>query len=113
MTARLATSVHATALMRRAESQGGFAAVIAKGDSTAGAILVILTERGRNPRFLERILQANGAYSWQYVGGLTVENSSEAQKFLDRRRKNDPDLWLIELDVPSTERFAAEMNASN
>jgi hypothetical protein len=111
MEARLATSVLVTALIRRAESIGGFAAVLAKGDSTAGAALVILTEKGRKQRVLERILQPDGHYIWQDVSTQAAENEEEFERFLGRRRKYDPDLWLIELDVPSAERFAAEMNS--
>ena len=109
--ARLASSVLATALLRRAEQSGGFAAVVAKGDPTAGAIAVIVAEKGRKVRFLERVMQANGSYAWQSTRE-DVENEEEFQKFLDRRRKSDPDLWILELDIASAERFAAEMNES-
>jgi hypothetical protein len=111
MEARLSTSVLVTALMRRVESIGGFAAVLAKGDATAGAALVILTEKGRKQRVLERILQPDGRYIWQDVSTQAAENEEEFERLLGRRRKYDPDLWLIELDVPSAERFAAEMNS--
>ena len=57
--ARLASSVLATALLRRAQAEGGFGAVLAKGDSTAGAIAVILAEKGRKACFLERLLQSD------------------------------------------------------
>jgi hypothetical protein len=112
MEARLQSSVLASALMRRAESHGGFAAVLAKGDPSAGSILVILAERGRKVGILERALQGNGRYSWQDVGTQALANPEETEKFLARRRSFDPDIWLIELDVPSAERFAAEMNDS-
>ena len=46
MNIRLASSVLVTALIRKAEAEGGFGAVLAKGDASAGSILVILTERG-------------------------------------------------------------------
>ncbi len=107
MTPRVASSVLAGALMRKAQGEGGFAAVLAKGDPTAGAILLILTERGGNPRLLERLLQPDGSYSW----GQPIENSAEVPAFVARRRRFDPDLWLIELDIPSVERFTAEMTA--
>jgi hypothetical protein len=110
MEARLQSSVMVDALKRRAESIGGFAAILAKGDRDAGAILVILAERGRKLRMLERALQPDGRYAWQEVGGQTVENEQESSAFLERRRKYDPDLWIIELDIASAERFAAEMN---
>lgn len=109
MEPRLASSVLVSSLLRRAESQGGFGAVLARGDSTAGAVGVILAEKGRKVRFLERLLQPNGTYSWQ-ESGQGAENEQDFEMFLERRRKSDPDLWLIELDIASAERFAAEMN---
>jgi hypothetical protein len=110
--ARLKSSVLVGALMSRAQAEGGFAAVLARGDSGAGAILVILAERGRKVRILERLMQGNGRYSWQAVGEQALGNTEETQRFLERRQKFDPDIWLIELDVASAERFAAEMNES-
>ena len=112
MEPRLQSSLLVTVLIRRAESQGGFAAVLAKGDPTSGALLVILAERGRKVQFLERVLQPQGSYSWEGIGEQALTNTEEIEKFLQRRRKYDPDIWLIELDVPSAERFAAEMNDS-
>ncbi len=110
MVARIASSVVVAALMRRAQGEGGFAAVLAKGDPTSGAIGVILAEKGRKARFLERLLQPDGHYSWQSSRD-DVENDKEFNEFLDRRRKFDPDIWILELDIASAERFAAEMNA--
>ena len=110
MEPRLQSSIMVSALKRQAEIEGGFAAVLARGDSQAGAILVILAEKGRKVRVLERALQGDGRYAWQDVCRQGAENEEEFQKFLKKRRKFDPDLWLIELDVASVERFAAEMN---
>ena len=111
MAARLASSVHVSALLRLAETQGGFAAVVAKGDPTAGAIAIVLAERGTTTGFLERLLQPDGDYAWR-DSGQGVGNADDFERFLSRRRKSDPDLWIIELDVPSAERFAAEMNSA-
>ena len=110
--ARLATSVLATALMRRAEAVGGFAAVLAKGDATAGALLVILVERDGATRLMEQTLQREGRYVWQDVGLEDAANSESLDRFLLKRRRFDPDIWLIELTIASAERFAAEMNES-
>lgn len=108
---RLASSVLVSALLRRAQDEGGFGAVLAKGDPMAGAIAVILAEKGRKACFLERLLQADGRYSWQSAR-QEIENEEEFKTFLERRRKFDPDLWILELDIASAERFAAEMNES-
>jgi hypothetical protein len=108
---RLTSSVLATALLRRAQDEGGFGAVLAKGDPTAGAIAVILAEKGRKACFLERLLQPDGTYSWQ-ASRQDVEDEQDFDSFLERRRRSDPDLWILELDIASAERFAAEMNAA-
>ena len=110
--ARLATSVLASALMRRAEAEGGFAAVLAKGDPNAGALLVILVERSGATRLLERVLRGEGRYAWEDVGLADAANSESLAGFLSKRRRFDPDIWLIELTIASAERFAAEMNES-
>ena len=106
MEARLASSVLAAALIRRAESEGGFGAVLSKGDATAGAIAVILMERGGGERLFERILQPDGGYRWDEA----ASGSQAIRELIARRRRFDPDLWVIELNVPSVERFVAGMN---
>jgi hypothetical protein len=104
--ARLGASVEASSLMRRVTANGGFATILAKGDAERGALLLIVTERGRQVALLERMLNAKGAYEWQRSG--QESDASTSGEWLKKRRRNDPDLWLIELDVPDAERFIAE-----
>jgi len=109
MEPRLASSVLVSALLRKAEAEGGFGAVLAKGDAVAGAVALVLVERGAAPRLYERLLQPDGSYAWQEArerGG----DAAELDARLARRRRIDPDLWVVELDIASAERFAAEMN---
>ena len=110
MTARLASSILVTALLRRAEAQGGFGAVLARGDSSGGAILVVLLEKGSNPRLLERVLGAEGLYHWAFAVNRAAGEAGDMRETIERRRRFDPDLWVVELDTPSAEHFAAEMN---
>lgn len=109
MTARLASSIVVGGLIGKAEGQGGFGAVLAKGDPTAGSIILILAERGANPCLFERIVQPDGRYSWEPTG-QPVASFEEVAQLIARRKRFDPDLWVVELDIPSPERFAAEMN---
>lgn len=111
MEARLASSVLVSALLKLAARDGGFGAVLAKGDPQAGSVTVILIERGERRMVLERIVQPDGSYAWQESGNHAATTSEEFEKFLDRRRRFDPDLWILELDTASAERFAAEMAA--
>jgi hypothetical protein len=109
LSARLASQVLVSALIRQAQTEGGFGAVLARGDATAGAILVILAERGVRAALLERLLRPDGAYAWQEIGQGAADDAA-LRTLLDRRRRFDPDLWIVELDVASAERFAADMN---
>ena len=110
MEPRVVSSLLVGALLRRADSQGGFGAVLAKGDPTAGAVLVILLERGTGPRCFERLLQPDGRYGWEESRQQPTD-AEDLRDFLARRRKFDPDLWVVELDIASAERFAAEMKS--
>ena len=104
---RLSASVEATSLMRRAQAEGGFAAVLHKGDSDRGSILLVVRGRGAYVACLERTLDMDGAYRW-VAAGPPQAAAEEVADFLARRVKFDPDSWLIELDVAQPERFIAE-----
>ncbi|RYD45932.1 MAG: DUF1491 family protein [Sphingomonadales bacterium] len=106
--ARLAAGVLVSALIRAAEQAGGSAMVLAKGDATAGGILLLTMERGVNPRFFERGLGADGKSTLIASGPVQLADDRAATEYWRKRRTRDSDLWVIELDIPFAERFAAE-----
>ena len=112
MTARLATRVRATALIRRAESLGGTGMVLARGDADAGGLLVILTQRGEIARLLEQGRDLEGRSEWRDAPPQVTENTRFLSDYVTRRRSRDADLWVLELDIADTQRFAAEMAAA-
>lgn len=98
-------------LLRRTEAAGGFATVLAKGDDTAGIILVQCCERGESGPLLERRFSADGHYIWEPVGPTDAKDGESRANYQDRRRKADPDLWVIELDIADAPRLVAEWGA--
>lgn len=86
--------------------------VLARGDPEAGSILLIVAERGVPLMLLERVPDPSGAYRWQATIRQDPENKDKFNDYLARRRRNDPDLWALELDIAGAEQFAAEMMAS-
>lgn len=108
MTPRLTSRMTVDSLVRRAQGAGGFAAVLARGDEQSGAVLLLCTDRGRATALLERTVALDGRYRWSPCGPLDVESEAERESYIQRRLKSDPDLWLLELDIPDAERFAAE-----
>jgi hypothetical protein len=105
---RLTASVEAASLVRRAQADGDFAAVLRKGDADRGALLIVVRSRGRYVACLERALSPNGRYRWASVGPTEAATDEELADFLARRVRFDEDLWLIELDIAQPERFIAE-----
>lgn len=107
---RLAPAVEVSALLARASALGGFGAVLHKGDPERGVVMLVLAERGQPVHLLERLLQRDGRYAWQ---ARTIGDSRQLQHHVAHARRADPDMWVVELDIPSTERFIAEMIAAD
>lgn len=106
--ARVTSAVLASALVRRVSQEGGSAAVLAKGDASAGGILLLTYDRGVNPRFLERGIGPDGRPALLASGPAVLADEAEVTAYWKRRRERDSDLWVIELDIAQAERFAAE-----
>lgn len=106
--ARVTSAVLASALVRRVSQAGGSAMILAKGDASAGGILLLTMEKGANPRFFERGVGPGGEPALLPSGPSALAGESEATAYWQRRRERDSDLWVIELDIVQAERFAAE-----
>lgn len=100
-------------LIRQAEAQGGFAAVLRKGDRTAGAILLLRREKGQNPALFERFPSQDGPTAWAQVTIEDIDIEEKISDILARRAARDPDIWILELDVPSAERFTDILASMN
>lgn len=104
---RLPTGIVASGLLRAAEAAGGNGVVLNRGDPDAGALLVVVTRRGANPTVLERFSAVNGALQWNLRNnGESISFDSVAQ-LIDQKKRFDPDLWVLELDVADAEQFIA------
>lgn len=107
MTGRLPAGLTVSALVRRTGEEGGFAAVRARGDAEAGAILVVAPQRGGGAQVFERGVGPSGDPALMAVLASQA-TADDAEDYWRRRRARDPDLWVVELDVPDAERLIAE-----
>lgn len=107
--ARLPAHLEASAILRLAESQGGFAAVLAKGERDAGTVLIVVQSRGKHGVLYEKMPQADGSRTFIAAKRQNTENPQEFSDYLARRRAQDSDMWLIEVDIADTERFIAQL----
>lgn len=92
-------------MLRAVQAAGGFATVIAKGEPEAGTILLVMLENGRNGRLFERMPRADGDRVWECTSVQKDKSDQEFNELLSKRRARDPDLWIVELDIPQAERF--------
>ena len=102
---RLPAKLEVSSLIRRVAAVGGFAAVLQKGEPDAGTILLVSRGNGAPPRLFERMPTLDGDRVWTVIRVEDAENPQEFAAYVSRRGTRDPDLWILELDVPNPERF--------
>ena len=105
MDERLPAHLEVSSLIRQTQAAGGFAAVIKSGERDAGTILVVITENGRNSRLYERMPSLDGTRAWHRSKTQDNEKQDEFSDYLTKRSKQDPDTWIVELDIADGERF--------
>ena len=103
--ARLPAHVEVSGMMRRVQAAGGFASVTAKGERDAGTIMVVTTWNGRDYRAWERMPQADGTRNWGCVRQDEQGYGEAFSTYLNRRKTQDSDLWIVELDIADAAQF--------
>ena len=111
MTPRPAAGLLVSALIRAIEAAGGNGMVLARGDATAGAILLVLADRGRTTGLRERSFGHDDRYVWNPAGPASFDDPAALPDYLARRRRADPDQWIVELDHPHALALAQGMLA--
>lgn len=107
--ARLPSRMLVSALVRRVEGEGGNATIIHHGDDDAGVILIQCRLRGHPGAVLERIPDLRRGHRMAPIASLAGGNDLEIAEYMEKRRRSDPDMWLVELDIADAERFAEEI----
>ena len=83
--------------------------VIHKGDAVAGAMLLLLADRGVLMAIVERVWRFDGGHGLEKVGPAELNEPGVAGDYVARRRRSDPDLWVVEVEHRQAERIAGEM----
>ncbi|WP_160005420.1 DUF1491 family protein [Rhizobium sp. 18055] len=100
---RLRTDIFVSALLRRVFAKGDFAAVEKKGAEQAGAIFIrqhfrdgLETLYGPAPQsFFDEEQTGERLFEVR----LQRQDADAIRQMLDRERKFDPDLWIVELEA--------------
>lgn len=103
----LSTDIWVGALIRRAELAGAFAMVVRKGDPRAGAVLVkVLDRRDKSARLYSEAFRGDGERVWMQP--VPSDAEAELDAYIERARRIDPDLWVVEIDDAEGRHFLTE-----
>jgi len=95
---RLKTEIWIKACIRRGDSEGMPVVVRHKGDPTGGSVLVKLNRFEHGCVVLAETRDAAGARAWIRGTGAEPVAEAEAEAYIARNRKYDPDLWVLEIE---------------
>ena len=101
MPPRLQAKVWVSAYIRQCEAQGVSALIAAKGDETAGAILVRVNLLNGTSRVFGTAYGIDGQRRWDPVTAEDPTTDELADAYVSRARARDPDLWVVEIDNKS------------
>jgi hypothetical protein len=110
MSERLPAHLEVAAILRLAESRGGFGMVLARGERDAGTILIVTLCRGTDAALYERMPQFDGSRKFLAAKREIADNPQEFAEYLTRRQCQDADMWLIEVNIADPERFVAGLD---
>jgi len=101
MEPRLKSALWVKALIRRCDLAAIGIAVVARGDSDAGAVLLKITGRDAGAAVLAQTRRPDGALVWLRATGPAPVSEADADAYIARQRGRDPDLWVIEIESAS------------
>jgi len=96
--ARLRTEIWVQAAVRRANAEGGIVTVVAKGDPTSGSVLVKVNRFADGCEVLAETRDAAGERAWYRGTGAAPVDEPTADAYIERARRRDPDLWVVEVE---------------
>jgi hypothetical protein len=111
MEARLKSGIWVKALIRRCDLAAIAVAVVARGDADAGAVLLKFNDRDAGCFVLAQVRGQEGELLWMRATGPAPVAEAEADTYIERQRRRDPDLWVVEIESSSVETVIDERTA--
>src|SRR3954453_13652777 len=98
MEPRLKAGIRVKALIRRCDLAVIGVAVLSRGDPDAGAILLKLSPHDGGCTVLAEARRPDGTGVWMRATGRAPIPEADADAYIARQRRRDPDLWVLEIE---------------
>ncbi len=105
MEARLKTGIWVRALIRRCDIAAIPVAVVKRGDGDAGAVLLKLNGGAVGCSVLAQARGPEGECLWMRATGPAAVPEPDADAYIERARRRDPDLWVVEIESAAATAF--------
>ena len=70
------------------------------GDPDAGAIYLHINNLNGDNCVYYQTRTISDQIAWSQAGNSCPVSDQEVQEYLERQKKNDPDLWILEIEDP-------------
>ena len=101
---RLKSSIWIQAQIRICSISNLFAYVVKRGDPDAGANFLHLNKHNDDNCIYYQTRTISGQIAWSEARNNSSFNDQEAYEYLEKQKKIDPDLWILEIEDPE-ERY--------
>jgi hypothetical protein len=98
MEPRLKTDIIVQAALRLSTQQAIPMVIARRGDGDAGTILVKLNKLDLGCIVLAQTRTPGGELAWLKATGENAVQEAEADAYIDRQVKRDPDIWVVEVE---------------
>ena len=95
---RLKTRIQVQAAVRLGTARNIPVVVARRGDPDAGVILLKLNRRDLGVEVLAQTRSTGGELVWQRVTGAVPVAEADADAYIARAVKRDPDVWVVEIE---------------
>ena len=108
MEPRLKAEIWVKAYLRACEAQGAAVAIVRRGDTDAGAVLLKVNRLDGTAEVLSRATRGDGTRVWLRVTGELPAKETDADAYLARAVSKDPDIWIVEIEDRQGRHFLTE-----
>lgn len=95
---RLPAELWIKAHIKRCIVDGIPATVVHRGEKNSGMLILKLNQRDLGVKVLSQTRDLDGALAWMPALGGKLVAEAEADAYIERAVKRDPDAWVVEIE---------------